>query len=230
MPKFAKHGLLFVHIPKNAGRSIEAALLRKAGTPADGRRSLASRVGKALTTYGRSSFADEYLIGTIDHSFAAQHLTYAEMQILGVLDRAQNKALKPFCVVRNPYDRAISSVIHFCCADASAPSDPAEFERMLEGWLNRQVEDHNSRSHRRPQRDFVIDQYGTVVVDEVLRFETLGDDFARLMQDCGLGEVELGWRGKSSRSETYRDYLTAHARQLIEREYGADLEAFGYEF
>lgn len=230
MPVFHDLNLLFVHIPKNAGRSIEAALLGNTGSPDDGRRNIVGGTAAALQKISRSAFAERYLIGTIDRAFAAQHLTYAEMQMLGVFEEESAKAWRRFCVVRNPFDRAISSVMHSVLIDPAAPDDPASFEKALEHWLDRPLADHNQRAHRRPQFDFVIDNYGKTAVDKILRFETLGDDFAQLAAELDLTHLQLGWRGKSTRLQTYRDYFTSHARKLIEREFAVDLEAFGYAF
>ncbi len=226
MPRFAELNLLFIHIPKNAGRSVEQALLRDKASPDGGRRSVLSRFSKLLQNFSASQFAEERLIGTIDRSFAAQHLTFGEMEMLGLIAEET-----PFAVVRNPFDRAVSSVFHFRQGGSSAaPSDPADFETMLEHWLDRSAKDHNDRAHRRTQHDFVINMQGQIAVPHLLRFENLQDDFAQFLDARGISGINLPQRGKSKRIDGYRDYFTPNARALVEREYARDLEHFKYVF
>ena len=154
-PEELTGGLGAGHIPKNAGRSIEEALLGEDGSPDGGRRSWLNRVATFVSRETASPFARKYLIGTLDVALASQHLTYVEMQLLGLLPETP---LRSFAVVRNPFDRALSSMIHF---DRGAWVDEPdttrrqdEFERVLGRWLDRDLSDHNERAHRRPQVDF----------------------------------------------------------------------------
>ncbi len=226
MPAFAEPGLLFVHIPKNAGRSVEQALLQGRGSLDSGGRSVLNRAARWLLRQSASRFAEDHLIGTIDRSFAAQHLTFGEMQMLSL----NIDGLDPFAICRNPFDRAVSSVFHFRDGGSSAPSDPGEFEAMLERWLDRPLADHNDRAHRRPQSDYLLDQRGNLAVERVLRFENLAEEFAVFTRQRGLSGVSLAWHGKSQREGSYRDYFTPHARKRIESEFASDLERFGYSF
>ena len=231
MPFFREAGLIFVHIPKNAGRSIEKALLGSTGSPDGGRRTALNRAAHTLQYVTRSRFAEARLIGTLDVVLAAQHLTYGEMDFLGLLPSGSDgQPLPSFCVCRNPFDRAVSSVGHFKPGGHGGPSDPAAFERALAAFLERSPCDHNQRAHRRPQRHFTLDGTGRIAVDTVLRYETLGEDFARLAADHGLGEITLPWHGRARRARDYRNYYTESARRLVATAYGEDIEAFGYAF
>lgn len=232
MPLFPEHRLLFVHIPKNAGRSIEQALLGDAGTPDDGRRSLLNRFATALARETSSDFARKHLIGTLDVTLASQHLTYVEMELLGLLPTEGD--LRPFAVVRNPYDRILSSVMHF-----SGPEWPHEedekarkhaFAAQLERWLDRPIRDHNERAHRRTQLAYLRDQTGAQIVETVIRFENLVEDFASLMQSYGLGDIALPFRGNAGRSRDYKDYYDAASRKRVEDAFGEDIDAFEYSF
>ncbi|MEM7766167.1 MAG: sulfotransferase family 2 domain-containing protein [Pseudomonadota bacterium] len=233
MPVFRDLRLLFVHIPKNAGRSIERALLAGAGTPDGGRRSLANRMAHAAARATRSKFADEYLIGTMDVVVAAQHLTYQEMDLLGLLPAGlvDDPAFEAFCVCRNPFDRAVSSISHFHPEpEDGPPRTPADFERLLLAWLDRPLGDHNERAHRRPQIDYVRDSRGEVVTGCVLRYESLADDFRMLLDRRGRGDIQLPWQGRSKRERVYQDYFTGDARKAVETAFGDDLDAFGYTY
>jgi hypothetical protein len=226
LPFFRNHNLLFVHIPKNAGRSIEAALLGPTGSPDDGRRSWSNRLATGAQRLTAAVGVRERLIGTLDMTVAAQHLTFAEIELLGVLPADQLARCRRFCVCRNPFDRAVSSVFHFC----GNPHGQPEFERALGQWLDRTPRDHNELAHRRTQAAYLRDSRGQPAVPYVLRFERLSDDFRQLMAEFGLERVSLPCRGSSRRGSSYRDYFTSSARRAVERAYAEDLDQFGYAF
>lgn len=226
MPFFRDRNLLFVHIPKNAGRSIEAALLGSTGSPDDGRRSWSNRLATGAQRCTAAVGVRERLIGTLDVTVAAQHLTFAEIELLGLLPADQFAHCRRFSVCRNPFDRAVSSVFHFC----GKPQDQLDFERALSRWLDRTPRDHNELAHRRTQAAYLLDSRGQPAVPHVLRFERLAGDFKQLMAELRLDNVSLAWRGKSRRARSHRDYFSASARRAVERAYAEDLDQFGYAF
>lgn len=229
MPIFHELNLLFVHIPKNAGRSIEEALYGDARAPHRGRRSILNRAAHGLCLLTAPRDVTSNLVGTLDQVLVAQHLTYGEMDLLGLLPDANSTR---FAVCRNPYDRIVSSVSHH--ADArkheATPKTPGEFELALQLWLDRDPSDHNERAHRRPQLDFLLDRRGHRAVEHVLRYETLAQDFEAFMKSVGQQKITLPWHGRSARSRSYREYLTTSSRKLAEAEFGDDIEAFGYRY
>ena len=231
MPVFHDLRTLFIHIPKNAGRSIEEALLRGHGTPDSGRRNLLNRAATLLQRKSASPFATDHLIGTLDHAFASQHLTYLEIAHLRLLPEDVLNGYRTFCVCRNPYDRAVSTVLHFAEEAGEEPITTASaFEEKLNAWLDRPKSDHNLVAHDRPQSDYVVDDRGRMAIETVLRFENLAEDFARLATSLGMPENSLTWFGKASRSRRYQDYFTPDARKAVERKYGEDLDRFGYTY
>lgn len=229
MPYFNSLDILFIHIPKNAGRSIEEALFGDHDAPHGGRRSKLNRAAHALSVLTAPKDVRNRLVGTLDQVLVAQHLTYGEMDLLGLLPQGEPL---PFAVCRNPYDRAVSSVSHFVDArtHAATPKTPDEFERALFAWLDREPADHNERAHRRPQIDYILDRRGRRAVETVLLYESLGDDFAAFMTRIGQPQITLPWHGRSKRSRNHRDYLTPAARARVESAYGDDIETFGYVF
>jgi hypothetical protein len=235
LPFFRDQNLLFVHIPKNAGRSIEAALLGPTGSPDDGRRSWSNRLATGAQRCTAAVGIRERLIGTLDMTVAAQHLTFAEIELLGLLPADQLAHCRRFCVCRNPFDRAVSSVFHFCGRNLNegavgTPQDQSEFERALGRWLDRTPRDHNELAHRRTQAAYVRDSRGQPAVPYVLRFERLCDDFTQLMAEFRLDGVSLPCRGTSRRGRSHRDYFNSSARRAVERAYAEDLDQFGYAF
>lgn len=231
MPIFHRHKLLFVHIPKNAGRSIETALLGCEGSPGSGMRSAWNTAASFISRETASSFAKEHLIGTLDVTLASQHLTYVEMEMLGLLPTG---GFESFAIVRNPFDRAISSVTHFFGKESLQETQKdvrkSHFERHLFQWLDRVPDDHNQRAHRRSQIDFLRDRKGRLAVNKLLRFETLAGDFESFLSPRTELELSLPRVGYSGRTRDYRDYYNDASRERIEQEFKEDMHEFGYRF
>lgn len=224
MPFFPDQALLFLHIPKNAGRSVEDAFLPSHDNADWGRPNWVNCAARLMLDMSRSDFAHRHVVGTQDIAVAAQHLTYAEMELLGLLPEEKPRAT--FAICRNPYDRAVSSVTHF----KGKQDDAASFEQALSEWLDAPLTDHNLRAHRRTQRAFVVDTHNRPVTSHVLRFEKLQADFDAFVQELGLADRTLPWRGKASRARDLGALFTPASKAMVEREFGEDLEHFGYSF
>jgi len=236
MPLFPDYNALFLHIPKTAGRSIETALLPRGVAATSGRRRRLNRAAHLLQTRTANPTAARHLVGTLDVSLCAQHLTLAEIELLGLIPDRDLAGLLKFCVVRNPFARAISSVMHFRSRFAhryrlDPTPTPEQLERALEVWAALDPVDHNLRAHRRPQADFLFDRDRAIAVDRVLRFETLHKDFAALAAKIGAPVSALPWIGRSTPARGgYAAFYTPRARRIVAGLYGADLELLGYHF
>ena len=137
MPYFPDRNALFVHIPKNAGRSIEAMLLPPPLTPDSGRRPVLNRIAHLLQTLTADRTPARFLLGSLDVVVASQHLTHQEIRLLGLLPASTLASAYSFCVVRNPYDRILSTLKHF--PDASRRTTalgrrPKLRGRWISGW------------------------------------------------------------------------------------------------
>lgn len=236
MPVLPDYNTLFIHIPKNAGRSIETALLPRGVASSSGRRSRLNRAAHLMQSLTGNPTAPAFLVGTRDVSLSAQHLTLAEIRLLGLLAGETLDAMFKFCIVRNPFARAISSILHFRRRLAhlyhlDAVPTPAQVERALEIWCELEPDDHNLRAHRRPQADFVFDRETPNAMDMVLRHERLSADFVTLRRRIGATGATLPWIGKSRLAhDGYAALYTHRARRIVTRAYGADLDLFGYGF
>jgi Sulfotransferase family len=145
---------IFVHIPKVAGQSIEAAL--RAAVP----QAAGDSEDLGLRRRNRDEPGPERLA----------HLTGIEYPELGFVSYEEFRAFFKFAFVRNPWDRTFSMYRHF------GFDEHMSFEYFLQNILKREMW-KKKYWFVRPQRDFIVDGHGEICVDFVGRFEKLDEDF-----------------------------------------------------
>ena len=237
MPIFYEHNTLFVHIPKNAGRSVEKTLLPTGLMPSSGGRSFINGLSRWALRKTSSPIPSRCLLGTLDVVLASQHLTLEEIRLLGLVPESEINRLFKFCVVRNPYDRVLSSVLHFSRNDKQRlfdiPDRPTagDFETAILARINVDAPNHNVLAHRRPQSDYVRIKERDNATDYTLRFEHLNEDFGRLRDRLSATIPTLGRTGAGRfGGRDYRELYTEASRKAVEQAFAADLELFEYRF
>lgn len=226
MPYSAEHNVLFIHIPKNAGRSIEAALdlisLKYFARleSRSGFRSTSNRLFTMLQRMTSNRHVAQTLHGTLDVALCAQHVTLQEILLLNLIDKDTLKGMKRFAVFRNPYDRAISSFFHFTDRKSATRKN---FESFCRNWYEEASSDHSVLAHRRQQIDFILDTRGRVGVNRILRFENLSRDFADLCREWGISSTGIPHVGKSPR-EASKELHSPATKKLISHQFKDDLE------
>jgi hypothetical protein len=225
--------LLFIHIPKTGGASIEAAL----GGLGPGRPS-AMNYARRLATWVATNLNRQRIMTLHGHAcipLSPQHLTLNEIISLGLLslDEIYNE-FTCFTVVRNPYSRVVSqwrshNRIH------SYP----DINIFIREWLfnPRLKKSQDDMAHSRPQSaylgldPFYISSYNAPPSIYKLRFENLDAEY-RNFAKAHVGDCNpLPHRNKSQGPRLeYRNILDNESRSLIERYYRYDIEEFGYEW
>ncbi len=214
MPIDRTRSVLFIHIPKTAGTSIEQAL----GIWGDW------RVEDRDTLFGQISSPDLLAAG-LGSSFL-QHLTLAEVRT----HFEQPSRPFTFSIVRNPWDRLLS-VYHridphlashalACGVDLASLSFDCFVPEVL----------RLKHAHTASQVAYLrVD--GAIAVDFVGRYETLTTDIAQVGRKLGtqldLPKVNLG---RSRAHDDYRAFYSDEARSIVARVYEEDCDAFGYRF
>lgn len=195
---------VFVHIPKTGGISIE--------------RSVNLRLGDMQRLY---AFA-----GPLEMA----HMT-ADM-IRNLIGRGIYERCFVFAVVRNPFDRLVSEWAWkketgdkrgLTGSGKTFEEFTKELHQKFEGI---KLLPHRQRTHFEPQKKFVVDHDGNIIVDRILRFEKMSE-VAQLVEER-LG-AKLPWVNKTDH-ENYQEYYTKELIEMVTDMYGQDLEHFGYEF
>ncbi|THB80536.1 MAG: hypothetical protein D3926_06805 [Desulfobacteraceae bacterium] len=139
-----------------------------------------------------------------------------------------------FTVVRNPWDKVISSW-HYCPSTRRRslrdvllhpPGPPKQFSTDPEKLLE-QI--HDWHHFTRSQFELGSDENGAFVADYIVRFEDLPHSLAPVFETLGIEPPEFPKLNTTPRSH-YREYYTAETRDLVEQLYAKDVETFGYAF
>jgi hypothetical protein len=204
---------VFVHIPKTGGQSIETVFLRDLGLGWRDRDALLLR-HNADPAVGPEKLA---------------HLYADEYVRLGHMQAAQFDAYTKFAVVRHPYDRAVSEYRYRLAARArrSARGQALSFDAFMTRHYG---DDYTDLSrHMAPQVRYVHDQNGVCLVDHVLRFETLSQDIAPLIERIFGEERRLPVRNRTKAVTGFGvDHLTCAQKDALFTRFEADFSAFGY--
>ncbi len=135
-----------------------------------------------------------------------------------------------FSFVRNPWDKVVS---HYYYRVKTNQTGLGQQPLAFSDWLQACYVDRDPRYYDQPrmfmpQRQWLVDEQGDMLVEFIGRFEQLGEDFGRVCTHLGL-DAQLGHAKPSGRG-SYRDYYDAASKALVADRFAEDIEAFGYDF
>jgi chondroitin 4-sulfotransferase 11 len=165
----------------------------------------------------------------VNHYTVVEHINTVPKDLL---------ELPRFAVVRNPWDRVVSS-----WSFARAGSGPdgvvvrnpehyrteefAVFERFVNEWLPRQQIERVDPIFR-CQSDYLLDTNGNLAVNHLGRIEDLLAT-ERWLSALLCRTVTIP-RMNTSEHRPYRDYYTPELRKRVGQIYAEDIDRFGYRF
>jgi hypothetical protein len=205
-----RHRFIFIHVPKNAGLSITAALEPFADKP---ERTQLRRFLSLLPVKEDPKKA-----------FFRWHTT--ALQLKRKLPAEVFDGYLKFAVVRNPYDRAVS-YYHYLVQNAEHHRHEKIRGMTFRDYLEYDAE-RIARGRSQTQLSCVADEDGRILVDRILHFESIGPEFAALCRELGLPADALPTVNASKKPEDLSPYADDEARALVERLYSEDFGAFGY--
>ena len=230
MPIDRFNKVLFIHIPKNAGKSITTTMSLK---PAEGRRSFFNSVSKFSLSLTKSKSAIKNFIGISDHSFVLQHLTLKELEILSYIDKNDLKNLTIFTVVRNPFARIKSSIRHFDNhifqrLEKDTIDNQDDLLEALKIWFELNLPNHNFKAHRRKQVEYLYDLDGKLSIKHRLSFENLEEDWKIFCRTKKLNYSEKIIRIQEKNKSYEFPKFNKKAIEMIIDEFNDDFEFLGY--
>lgn len=208
MPYFSNDAinLLFIHIPKTGGTSLEKYFSNKYSIDLD-KNSLYESISSEILDANNIK---------IDSSL--QHLTYQTIVKYKDFFNISMDKLKIITIVRNPYNRLISDLFYL---------NKIEFDTSKEKvysiiciYLTSSNDNHSI-----PQYLFVTDENKELIVNiNILKTETLAQDMVN------IGYVDFNIKTNSNKYDVNsNDYLNNDSIKLINGFYDYDFTLFGYE-
>lgn len=189
--------LLYIHIPKCAGTSIQRAFEKNC-----------RRTGKRLKKW-------------------KPHRSIIKLREKNII-----KSKKPysFTVVRNTWDRMVS--VYHQEIRHKRRYDKKLYYHFIDIGFNGWVEEEGTKEldfvHN--QLHYIADEQHNILVDKVLRFENLEQEFAEMLKERGIEPFPLGKHNARKDKAKYRDIYNDKSRQIIAEYYKPEIELFGYEF
>lgn len=212
------HNFLFVHVPKTAGTAMTAALEPFAVT---GTRTPLRRALRWLP-----------LREAPDRAYFRKHETAAAMR--AKLGATVFDGFFRFTVVRNPFDHAVSHYEYL--KEFRNPRKAAEFAAMsFADYLRWRTTAQGlfvpSFSVLPDQAHWLVDAAGQLLVNRVLKFESLAADFDALTAEIGLSGVKMQ-RINPTRAKvkgrSLASYYDPGTLDTVRALYARDFALFGY--
>jgi len=218
MPVFHKHKLIHIHIPKTAGTAIE----------------------RFFHGIGDMKWGPESWLGQEKKNgrwYEYQHLSMLELRSLAGTAFSGHAS---FAVVRDPYTRLVSDYAWRQWIQQSYPKSPTQFFDSLDAFLNAIPEDINTRwsehihsadqkwanflIHVRPQNQYVLDEDGNRLVDDILAYENLDEALNRFLARFGLHADNI----RSPPKRRIDEYFSRAQIDRINEIYARDFEVFSF--
>ncbi len=208
-----EHKVIFIHIPKCAGSSIEYYFNVK---PFDWRKP------NFYTLCGWDSKRKIHL----------QHATAKQYLELELIDEKTWHQYFKFAFVRNPWSRAYSD--YFWIMKDTGIRDTFQNFILKKGKFSEVLNDFCKKEYRgdhlTSQTEFITVN-GEIAVDFIGRFETFNQDFEKVRKILRLNKP-MNFHAKKSkkRHKHYSHYFSNSKKLLIEKQYSEDISTFNYEF
>jgi hypothetical protein len=210
MPCSKDRRVLFVHIPKTGGTSVEKAFGWHGPWDVENKANLFGLIQ-----------SPEFLDRPWSSDFL-QHLTWREIQSAFSFHEPLI-----FAVVRNPWARFASvyfntdSHLKQMAAARGIDLERLSFDAFIDATENLE------HAHLRPQFDYLCSDSGSLVVKELLHTESLARDFSDLCSRSYLKAYvveDLPWANSSARRYPLDQLYTPGNWHRIARRYAIDLE------
>lgn len=140
-------------------------------------------------------------------------------------------AKKPtFAIVRDPYDRIISEYHHL---SKESHDTPQKMQKWIDDNLTRIVQFKHFPGHFLPQHFYIVSPSGKQIINHVIRYETLEEEFPKLMEQYKLSDIVLPPKGKfvapTFNTQWTNRHLTIELIARINDIYSRDFDELGYK-
>lgn len=208
MPISYTYKIVFIHIPKCAGTTIEKII----GTCSP--RELFSH--KPINQFGQLK--------------TPQHMTFAELKSNLEIDWTK---FYTFSVIRNPYSRFVSEYNYrkeIFTKTKNPAHDPGTFSSFVESLqLEPSQRIFKFDGHLETQSSFLKNENNIIDPSiQLFTIENLTPCWAMLEEKTGIKYANYLWSRKSNDSSPYQTFYTNDTKDLIYNFYKEDFDNFGY--
>ena len=149
-----------------------------------------------------------------------------EARKLRIIAEAKSREIPCFTVVRNPWERAVSSW-KWCTLKKGLPL--GSFEEFLRTPLERMTP--QQRYHTSPQWQHVVDENGDIgYLDHIGRLENIEETRRWIARTLNIEARQELPHLKKTEHDEYTNYYTTESRKLVADIFCKDIEMFGYSF
>ena len=210
MPYFNNNddiNVLFIHIPKTGGSSIEEYLSYKYNIKLD-------NSSLYLFTQDKRLLNENMKINS-----SLQHLTYNQIVENRKVLNIHFDNIKIITIVRNPYERIVSDLFfnNLITKDTS--------KETVFDIINQYLESDKYDNHNIPQHNFITNDNQEIIPNiHILRTESLNND----MHHLGYTDFNL-FSNANPNKVKYADYLSNKSIEIINNFYHLDFILFSYD-
>jgi len=216
---FNKNNIIFVHVPKTAGGTVENIILNEYFKYKNHENHDLTEERKALHSLNKKW---------------TQHDTITEII-------SSRKIYNPedyfkFAFVRNPWDRVVSEFLYVknqggCACRGNIRRMPKNFTEYI-----KQNFKCSWRNHVIPQYKFIYNSKNEIKVDFIGRFENLEEDIKKVLRTLNINEpyelpkVNQSRNLKQKLIKPYWLYYDKETKEIVEDKFKKDIKLFGYHF
>jgi len=193
--------LLFIHIPKTAGNSIQSVLRDHSED-------------ELVVLQSEQDGVERFGLRNPKYKIK-KHSTLAEYH--EALGSEQFRSLYKFTCVRNPWDRMVS--YYFTPTQSPQTWDRKKFRRIISKAVS--VADY--------LRLNVLDNDPFENLNYIIRFENLASDFRTVCAALDISPTTLPQYNRSNR-EHYSKYYDDELRELVRDRFAPEIDRFAYVF
>lgn len=213
--------LIFVHIPKCAGSSVEGALNHFSEFEGDGRQD--HRTIRQIEPLNQHAFRSwENILELARRArFPLSHQPNPKNRYK--VTRNQYATYMKFTVVRNPWERIFSWYKSTGGTVADSPESKQEFRDY--------VLEQAGKGHLRPHVYYLKQFDGRINMDLVIRYESLSRGFEDVISYIGDDSIVLPHLLKNeNRKFRHVDFFDSETKEFVKDVYSEDIRTFGFKF